>query len=230
MTRTPGVTDFVEWDVPNWSIALDFWTRHSSRRLEGCRALELGSRNGGLSLWLALNGAEVVCSDVRGPSQRAARSHREAGVESTVRYEAIDATHIPYEAEFDFVVFKSMLGAVGARGRGASAQAAAIAEMHKALKPGGELLFAENLVGSPLHQYLRRRFISWGNSWRYVSVTEMREFLHPFRHVEFCTAGVAGVLGRSPRQRNMLGGLDRAVLNHVVPGDWRYMIAGVATK
>lgn len=232
MQATPRAAElaaFVEWDVRNWSVALECWTKSSSQALGSSTALELGARHGGLSLWLALQGAQVVCSDVGGPSERAVQTHRAAGVAELVRYEAIDATDIPYTDRFDIVLFKSVLGAVGVRA-GRSGQAKAIAEMHKALKPGGELFFAENLVASPLHRYLRKRFVKWGDRWRYVSIGEMLQFLAPFRQVSYQTVGVTGAFGRSPRQRNLLGAVDRVLLERLVPEQWRYIIVGVARK
>jgi SAM-dependent methyltransferase len=222
--------DIVEWDVRNWSTALDFWTHHSAHDLGSCTALELGSRNGGLSLWLALKGAHVVCSDVGGPTALALGKHRAAGVSHRITYESIDATDIGYDAAFDIVLFKSMLGAVGGQFGGRDAQATAVAEMYKALKPGGELLFAENLLASPIHRYLRRRYVSWASRWRYVTVPEMLVLLAPFDSVRYRTIGFSGALGRTSVQRNLLGSLDRMLLDRIVPQQWRYIMIGVATK
>jgi SAM-dependent methyltransferase len=226
---TAALRDFLEWDVRNWAVALEFWTRHTRLDLAGCSALEVGSRHGGLSLWLATLGASVVCSDLERPTERARRKHSVAGVGSRIGYECIDATRIPYADRFDLVVFKSVLGAVGRLG-GRVAQARAVGQMYKALKPGGELFFAENLVASPMHRFLRRRFVGWSASWRYVSIEEMRDFLRPFASVSYCTIGFAGVFGRTGRQRAILGTLDRALLDGMVPESWRYVIAGVARK
>src|SRR5206468_992574 len=96
--------------------------------------------------------------------------------------------------------------------------------MHKSLKKGGELFFAENLIGSPFHEFFRERFVKWGETWRYISVAEMEEFLAPFSNVQYRTVGFAGAFGRSEPQRNLLGFLDQTVLNHTVPENWRYII------
>jgi SAM-dependent methyltransferase len=221
--------NFVEWDVRNWSRALDFWTSHTSQDFSQCSALELGARNGGLSLWLALQGVRVLCSDADFPSERALVEHQSQGVSHLIQYRAIDAANIPFEDEFDLILFKSLVGAIGAR-NGKESQATALMEMHKALKKGGELFFAENLVGSPLHQSLRKHFIPWGNSWRYVSIKEMLKLMSPFSNVQYCTLGFSGAFGRSEWQRNLLGILDKTILDYIVPSTWRYIIVGVARK
>jgi SAM-dependent methyltransferase len=223
------LAEFIEWDIRNWSAALDFWLAHTTQDMQKCLALELGSRNGGLSLWMALQGATVVSSDVQLPTQTASRLHQHHQVSHLIRYEAIDATHIPYKSKFDVVLFKSMLGAVG-RGGGKQLQVEAVKEMHKSLKCGGELFFAENLMGSPLHQFFRRKFVEWGTTWRYVSAAEMKEFLAPFSDVRYRTVGFAGAFGRSERQRGFLSFLDRTIFNYLVPETWRYIIIGIARK
>ena len=221
--------DFVEWDVYNWSKALDFWLAHTKQDISRCSALEVGARNGGLSLWLALQGARVLCSDIALPSSIALSQHQTYAVSHLIEYESIDATSIPYENRFDVIVFKSLLGGVGRGGR-KDLQSKAVIEIHKALKKGGELFFAENLLGSPFHVFLRRLFVRWGRTWRYVSVSEMQEFMAPFSTVEYRTLGFSGAFARTETLRGVLGLLDDAVLNRVVPNSWRYIIAGVARK
>src|SRR5215831_16425956 len=221
------VANFIEWDVRNWSSALDFWLAHSTQNLSTCRALEIGTRNGGLSLWLALQGARVLATDIEPPTQAALRLHESHGISRYVQYESMDATRIPYKVEFDIVLFKSVLGAIGRLGD-KPAQAQAVKEMHNALKPGGELFFAENLVGSPLHQFFRKKFVRWGNTWRYVSVRDMQEFLTPFSKVQYSTLGFAGAFGRTELQHSCLGVLDRTIFQHTIPPTWKYIIVGVA--
>ncbi len=220
--------DVVEWDVENWSRALEFWKERASLRVPST-CLEIGARRGGLSLWLALQGHNVVCSDLTDNSEIASPLHRRYGVSDRIRYEAIDATAIPYENHFDAIAFKSVLGGVAWDGD-ASRQVAAVRAMHRALKPGGVLLFAENLKASLLHQAARRRFIRWNSIWRYVSIDEMLAYLEPFSSVEYQTTGVAGLFGRSPVISNFLGKADGLLLDKIVPPDGRYIMYGIATK
>jgi SAM-dependent methyltransferase len=134
---------------------LDFWLTHTTQNISTCSAVELGIRNGGLSLWLASQGARVLSSDVDLPTRTAIQLHKAHGVSHLIQYESIDATNIPYTMEFDVVLFKSMLGAVGRQG-GKQLQTRAVNEIHRALKKGGELFFAENLIGSRVHQFFRK--------------------------------------------------------------------------
>ena len=223
-----ALADFVEWDLANWSPALDFWLQSTSLDLSNTLALELGAGLGGLSLWLALKGARVVCTDLRGATAEARALHRKYNVEHLISYAALDATSIPFAGHFDLIVFKSVLGDIGRGGR-RELQDRAVREMHRALRPGGELWFAENLTGSALHR-LARKFIRRGSLWRYVSLDEIGQFLSPFDRHACRTTGFLAVFGRDGLPRNLLGALDRALFNRVVPRRWRYVVIGTAKK
>lgn len=220
---------YLEWDVATWAQALPFWQRHLARALDGARVLEIGARHGGLSLWLAHQGAVVVASDLGGPSDTARSLHDRHPSPTAIEYLDLDATRLDVENEFDVVVFKSVLGGIGGAG-GADAQRATLANLHRALKPGGQLLFAENLVASAPVAYLRRRFVQWGARWQYVTLPDLRAMLSPFESATLSTAGTIGLLGRSERQRAALGAIDRRVLDHIGGDRWRYVVFGVATK
>lgn len=220
--------EIVEWDVVNWARALPFWERTISHDAP-LDCLELGARRGGLSLWLALQGHRVLCSDLKDNRSAAEPLHRSHGVEAHVAYESIDATAIPYENRFDVIAFKSMLGGVAWDGD-IRRQVAAMQSIYRALRPGGVLLFAENLSGNPLHRLLRRRFVRWNSVWRYVTIAEMLEFLEPYTDVRWRTTGVTGLLGRSNRVSNVLGKLDGALWNRIVPPASRYIMFGTARK
>jgi SAM-dependent methyltransferase len=223
-----NLTDFVEWDLANWSPALDFWLQSTSLDVSNVWVLELGAGLGGLSLWLALKGARVVCSELNGASAEARALHGKYNVQRLITYQAIDATSIPYEGQFDIILFKSVLGDIGRGGR-RELQDKAMREIYKSLKPGGELWFAENLTGSALHRF-SRKFIKRGSLWRYVSLEEIGQFLSPFRQHAYHTTGFLGVFGRSGLPRDLLGALDRSLFNHVVPERWRYVVMGTAKK
>ncbi|HTV91365.1 MAG TPA: class I SAM-dependent methyltransferase [Verrucomicrobiae bacterium] len=219
----------IGWDVANWSAALRFWEREADLAGPGLDCLEIGAHSGGLSVWLAQMGHNVHCSDLENARGQAQALVDRYGVGDLVRYEDIDATAIPYDQAFDVIVFKSVLGGVG-HGGAMDRQDLAIRSMHRALRPGGRLLFAENLTGSPMHRWLRGRYVEWGARWRYVSIDEMLGFLRPFSRVQYGTTGFLGALGRSERQRRAFSVVDRLLLNAIVPKSWRYIMYGVATK
>jgi SAM-dependent methyltransferase len=223
------INEVFEWDVVNWSKALDLWGKKVGHKVEGKKALELGGRRGGPSLWLASQGYDVICSDLENPQQHAEVLHKRHSYQGNIAYQAINALEIPFQNTFDVVVFKSVLGGVGRDDR-YDLQVQAMQQIHKALKKGGVLLFAENLTGSPVHEVARRKFIKWGASWRYLKKSEMVNLLDPFSEKVMKTTGFAGTFGRSEWQRNTLGKLDQMVLSHVVPSNWHYIVYGWAVK
>jgi len=221
--------DIIEWDIPNWSVALDYWRKHTLQNSSSIRALEIGSRHGGLSLWAALNGMKVLRTDLEGPSNKAIEKHKKYKVSDCIKYETLNALDIPYGGEFDVVLFKSVLGDIG-RLNNRDNQVKAINEIHKSLKKGGELWFAENLVASPFHWLFRSRCVEWGNTWRYVTIQEMNEYLSIFSEVKYTTVGFLGCFGRTSFQRLLLGKMDRIIADKLVPEIWRYIIIGIARK
>jgi SAM-dependent methyltransferase len=220
---------YLEWDVTTWSAGLTFWSQHSLKSLPNAHVLELGARNGGLSLWLAVNGAHVLSTDVDGPSDRAKVLHVDHNMQSRVSYEAVDATTMEFDSEFDVVVFKSVLGGVGGA-LGHRGQQEVIKRCIRSLKPGGELWFAENLTGTRLIGWLRNRFVPWGSRWRYVTTGELLSWLEEFDQVETKAVGTVALLGRNEKQRRRLAKLDRRVLDHFGGDNARYVLVGVARK
>lgn len=220
--------DIIQWDIKSWSKALSYWDSNIEwdKILNG---LELGGREGGLSLWLALKGKTTVCSDLKDVKSTAEKLHLQYNIAPLIKYQDIDATNIPYENYFDIIVFKSIIGGIG-RDDNYEIQQKVFKEIYKALKPGGKLLFAENLIASPLHKLFRKRFVNWGNSWRYVSVKEMEQFLKDFSSYKIKTTGVLGTFGRNERQRNLLSTIDELVLNKICPDNWKYISYGIAEK
>jgi SAM-dependent methyltransferase len=216
----------------SWSKILKYWDKSIDwNNIATC--LELGGRQGGLSLWLALKGKKVICSDLYNlfpnSQEKAELLHKKYQVQELITYQDVNAANISYENHFDIIVFKSIIGGIG-RGNNIGIQQKVFAEIHKALKPGGKLLFAENLVGSLLCQFARKRFVGWGKSWRYISLNEMRQFLSFYKKCDIESTGVAGAFGRTEWQRNLLAVGDKLLLNHICPDDWKYICFGIAEK
>lgn len=217
--------DVMDWDVANWSGAVPFWQQHSRLSLDGARVLELGAHRGGLSLYAAARGADVVCSDIESPERPASPLHVKYGVGERITYRAIDATAIDFpDATFDLVLFKSVLRGLG---QWSTAQARTMAEIARVLKPGGELWFAENLRAGWLHMVSRRYFLK--RAWHYPTFDEFQGTCDVFDRVSTKRYGVLATFGRKHAIQDVLARVD-AVIDPVAPVRWKYILFGVATR
>ena len=224
------VSDVIEWDSVNWAKFLDF-IDEAGMDFQGKRVLALGERNGGMSLFFALKGAEVLCSDLDGPTDEAHVLHKKYGVQSKIRYAAIDAVHIPseYDSQFDVVTFKSVLGGIG-RNNNYELQEQCVGSIYRVLKEKGMCIFADNMRGSSFHRLLRKLFVPWGGTWHYETDEEVRVLFSRFRLIKTHKFGVLGTLGRSEPQRRALGTLDTMVFDKVFPDTSKYIGAYIFQK
>jgi len=224
------LADVLGWDVVTWSAALDHWQRYATVDLTCSTALEIGAgESGGLSLWLALQGCEVLCTTPGEISERVRAMHRRYGVGHRIRYGSLDALALRGDEAFDVIAFKSVLGGIGTGGK-FDRQQQAIARVHAALKRGGNLLFAENLAATRAHAALRSRVGAGKDLWRYPTLREMEALLRPFTGVRTATAGFVGAWGATDMQRRLSGALDAFLCRWLVPASWQYVMLGVAIK
>jgi SAM-dependent methyltransferase len=220
------MTDVVGWDVRTWSKAVQCWEQAIGDETPPLQCLELGAGPGGPSLWLALKGHHVLCTNQDSTEQFAAPLHRRYDFPGTIEYRDLNARAIPFDSQFDVVVFKSVLGGVG----GAEDQERMLAGIHRALKPGGRLLFAENIRGTVAHRAARALMNRRRRAnWQFNPLGRLRELLSDFSDVELHTNGVLAVFGLTEGQRRALAALDPA-LSRVTPPRWQYMAYGVATR
>ncbi len=219
------IKDIIQWDTTNWGKLLPIWDDELKNRTG--KAIAFGEREGGLSLYLAKKGFDVTCSDFNDfPSELPLEIHKKHKVDGEITYSKEDITKISSEDNsFDVVVFKSVIGALGDFNQ----QAEALKEIHRILKPGGVLLFAENTKSSKLHQFARKKFTNWGHRWYYPSLSEFNKMNFPFNSFEFKTVGFLGTFGRSEKQRIILGKID-SVIERMVPKSWRYILIGKSIK
>lgn len=225
MQPSASLKDIFQWEVRSWSRALPLWEKYlPTDRPAG--ALGIGEREGGLSLWLAGEGFHVVCSDLHTFPEATVQLHQRCGVQDRISYKLADATALPFpDGCFEVVIFKSVIGALSTKEK----QTTALREMHRVLKPGGVLLFAENLRGTALHRWLRKRFVSWDSYWRYLDPIRDRDLFAPFARVDDATTGLLANLGRSEAQRDLLARLDGLIMP-IVPISSRTIWYGAAIK
>ena len=224
----------IRWDVPTWKRAFVHWERTVvDMHPQPTEALELGATDGGASLFLAGRfGIRSVCSDIGGVSPAADPLHTRFGVRHLMTYADIDATNIAFPVEsFDIVIFKSILGSIGGA-LGPEAIGTAVQEMHRVLRPGGVLLFAENLAATRLHRSIRRRVRAWGTYWHYLKLQELQRHLQAnFVAVSIHTTGFGcvAVPEKLPRARAAMAHVDQ-VLDQVLPPGFKYLAFGHAFK
>jgi len=219
----------IEWDVRTWSHCLDFWAPVLHGLNPGLtRVLTVGERNGGLSLWFALQGFQVTCSDHGGPTAQARVLHENYGVTNRITYADVNIFASPYpDSSFEIVACKSVIGGLKLNPRDRSTrtfdnQTLAVAEIHRVLKSGGFFLGAENLMGTRLHQ-LTRRYSKRGRlGWRHLTTGEICQLFAGFDRVEQQAYGFFG-------SHFTLFALDRltatmdSLLCPLLPAHWQYV-------
>ncbi len=225
----PLLKDIIEWDVRSWSRCLDFWA--PVVRLQdtnSAQVLTVGERNGGISLWFALQGFNVICTDRGGPTRQASELHRRYGVSDRVAYADVNIFSMPYsDASFDIVACKSVIGGLKAVYRDAATrtlenQSRAVQEIHRVIKPGGYFLGAENLVGTWFHRNTRYWVKHGRVGWRHLTRPEIDRLFACFKVVEQRPYGFLG-------SRSTLLGLDclSAMIDSrvcpLLPVDWHYI-------
>ncbi|WP_070137816.1 class I SAM-dependent methyltransferase [Crocinitomix algicola] len=216
-----------EWDVQTWSKVVPFWEEHCDIK-PGLKVLTVGERGGGLSLFFALKGCHVTCTDFREFPSSIYELHRKYDVQNKIEYvEGVDVSKLDCFADetFDLVVFKSVLGALSEQNK----QKNAFDEMHRVLKKHGFVLFAENLKASKLHQAFRQKYVKWNDYWRYFDLKNDDYFYAKFTKKQFKTQGFIAVFGRTEQQRGLLAKIDRIILR-AIPKSWRYVLFGVLSK
>lgn len=233
-TRQLPVHDIIEWDVLNWSQLIRYWQPVLEQLPKSVKVLAVGERSGGLSLWLALMGFDVVCSDITEPSAKAANLHKQYGVAHKITYSKTDIVNTDEEGEqYDVIIAKSVIGGLKAERadaatRNFAVQQKAIENIHRLLKPGGYFFSAENMQGGVLIRNLRR-ILGRDKGWRHFSYNELKELYKGFALVQTKTFGILPTFF-SHRVFNYVTYLINRYLLLFLPAESKYIAFTMAQK
>lgn len=219
------ISDAFEWDAVNWSYCLEHWKPYMAAD-KPLRVLTVGEKNAGISLLFALAGNEVTATDLEGVTDRGKELHKRHNVSHLVTYNTADLTSLPFpDGCFDIVACKSVLVML----RSVENQKKALQNIHRVLKPGGYLLFAENLKSTPFHNFLRNKFQPWAHYTLYMDYAEKDNFFSIFSERKFSTRGFLGNLIPNQQVRILLGKID-TLINPVIPDPLKYILFGACKK
>jgi SAM-dependent methyltransferase len=191
----PHIKDIIEWDVPNWSQLVKFWSPSIDAQPRTKKVLAIGERNGGLSAWLALKGFDVLCTDRMGPTEDARSLHQRLGIADKVAYRQLDILQCADETEkFDMIIAKSVIGGLKAEyddrtTRSFDVQQRAVDNIYRLLNDGGYFFSAENMRGCLLMDGYRRR-AGKNYGWRYLDTGEIDILYSRFRHKDVQSFGI----------------------------------------
>jgi SAM-dependent methyltransferase len=228
------IKDIIEWDVPNWAELVRVWQPILEQIPKTSKALAIGERNGGLALYLALMGFNVVCTDRIPDFDNAIALHHKYGIENRIQYKVFDIVHAESEtAQYDIIVAKSVIGglkldATDRNTRNFEVQQRAVNNIHKMLKPGGYFLSAENLEGALLTRILRQ-MVGKSKGWRYLRHSELSLLFNKFSSVQISTFGI--IPSNLPYKAiNQLNFLVNKSFFSLFPASFKYIAFSVVRK
>ncbi|WP_158589528.1 class I SAM-dependent methyltransferase [Butyrivibrio sp. CB08] len=223
--------DITEWDTVNWGKAIK-WIDGLNLDINGKKVLEMGARNGGMSLYFANRGAFCTCTDLFIPGEKAKNKHRKWKVDNRISYAALDATEdkIPekYINSFDIVTFKSVLGGVGSY-ENVDNEKKMVELIGRVLTDNGIVVFIENMKASDLHVMLRRIFRKHGHRWHYQTDLNINELFKDYILIDKKYYGYLGLFGPTEKTRKILGRID-IFFEAIIPDKWKYLGAYVYRK
>lgn len=229
-----AIKDIIEWDVPNWSSILDTWYPIVSKLSPDAKILAVGERNGGLSLWLALAGYKVDCTDRVEPTEIAKTLHKKYNVSDRVTYKTIDVVNdnLPEQA-YDLVISKSVFGGLkenyaDSSSRTNIARQKAVNNIYKAIKPGGYLLSADNTRGSYLLNFLRKKN-NKDKNWHFFTPKEIELIFSSFQSIQISYFGVIPTLFSNRSFNRVIYFLNKYILAFM-PANTRYIAITSARK
>ena len=102
-------------------------------------------------------------------------------------------------------------------------------QIYEALKPGGYLVFSENIKATFMHNYFRRKYSS--KSWYYFDQRELLNLMNSnFNYINSKTNGFLACFGRNEKQKRLIGEIDEKVFSQIIPASWNYIFFGVCQR
>lgn len=232
--HTLPLKDIIGWDVKNWSEIIEVWRPLLESFPKGSKALAIGERDGGLSLWLAMSGFNVICTDITDISTEASALHNKYLLKANISYRSLDIVNdIPLEEQFDIIIAKSVLGGLktdrsDANTRNDSARRKAVENIYTMLKPKGFFLSAENMEGSRLLQ-IARRATNKQKGWDYLKHKELQTLFSNFTSLQIKTFGILPTFFPWQPVNSMCYMLNKNLLNSL-PANQKYIAVITAQK
>lgn len=219
--------DIINWDVYTWKEILPYWERQLINHDKSTTVcIEIGAREGGISLWMALNGFKITCSDNYYDLEDAKKLHAKYKVIENIIYKKVDLLDWKEEQKYDVIIVKSVFGAL----QNEIAIKEAVNNIYMNLKKGGILFFAENSKSTFFHQKLRKKFTDWGNIWFYFDEEFTKRLFEKFEVVEIKYNGVFTVFANKIGLSYVFSKFDKYVFNKITPNNVKYMLFGYAKK
>ena len=160
---------FIEWGGKSWEKLLEKGIKYPGN-FTNKKLLELGPRNGKMSSYFALQGAQVTGLDIREQYLTNAREEaKKWSVEIDFRAYNGDLSFIP-DHSFDVIFTKSVLVMIKERDE-------LYRQLHRVLKPGGKIVLLENGSGSFILKLIRAfRHRKWNHDTvRYFDASDINK-------------------------------------------------------
>jgi ubiquinone/menaquinone biosynthesis C-methylase UbiE len=217
---------YLQWDEMAWGECL-YLFQDMVKKYEITKGLEIAANKGGMSLFFANElGVVMECTDLSNPENSSREAMKNLKDPGKVSFRALNALEMDLpDNSVDMLIFKSFLGGMITFEK----QQKAMKEVYRVLKPGGILLFAENLTGSWLHKMARNSFVKWGAKWRYVNLKELESFTSKFSVTRIRTFGFFSIFAKVDFLRPLFYNLDKA-FKYLFPRRSRYIAYGFAIK
>ena len=167
-----GKADYFSSNKKFYSIArksTKFWKEWALQRCKGKKVLDYCCGNGGVSIFLAKHGANVVGIDISEVSVENSRllAIRE-DMDRNATFHVMDAEHMTFDDNsFDIIMCMGILHHLDVR--------LAFPELARVLKPDGKIFCGEPLAYNPLIQLYRKRTPHLRTEWEAKHILTFRD-------------------------------------------------------